>query len=111
MMITRPRAPPIGPPSPNAPPTRLRDKPVDVLPARHVGVDLDSALAEQRLGRLAALPRFADDVADDDARPFVGEAERNRPPDPRAPSGDDGDPVSQTHASEPYGFGVSGGLG
>src|SRR5581483_10403247 len=58
---------------------------------------MEAAAAEQRLGRLSALARLSDDVANDDTRALVGEAERDRTSDAGAAARDDGDLLPQAH--------------
>src|SRR5262249_50058781 len=60
-------------------------------------LNAEAALAEPRLGRLASLARLAHDVADDDARTLVGEAQRDRAPESGAPAGDDRDASFEAH--------------
>src|SRR6185503_5452350 len=65
---------------------------VDVVGTRGVRAQEGAAVAEQLCDRLAALPRLLAEVADDDERAFVREAERNRPAEARSPAGHDRGP-------------------
>jgi hypothetical protein len=74
---------------------RGRHEVVDVRPARGVRLEERSAPAQQLRGRPPALARVAADVADDDERSLVREAQRDRPPEARSAAGDDRCPTGE----------------
>ena len=76
---------------------RGRHEPVDVGCARHVGVEVQATVAEQLRGRFTAFARLAHDVADDDPRALVCEAESDCATDSRASARDDRHSVLQPH--------------
>src|SRR5439155_24558439 len=62
---------------------RRAHEPVEVVPARRVGLEELSAAAEQLVRGCPALPRFASHVADDDERPPARAADGGRAAEPR----------------------------
>jgi hypothetical protein len=75
---------------------RARDQAIEVAPARRIRIEKEPAVAEQLLRRRSAFARIATDVADDDERALVREAQRDRAPESRSGAGDDRDSGHET---------------